>query len=126
MFKKKAPPTPKKRDQGNHDDWTMFDGLDQVVDRFKGKYSSCGAFNNFAILPQLDVDFRAYVFLNTNSEITNAESIGLLDEMKDYVFELLEQAGRGLRSEISISFEIDSFENIQENYEGNYSFRLQG
>jgi len=63
----------------------------------------------------MDVDFRAYIFFNTNGDIIEANEAGLVAQMRAFVIELLKQARPDLSSEFAVDFEIDSFENIKEN-----------
>tara|TARA_R110000765_G_scaffold78806_2_gene155145 strand:- start:342 stop:719 length:378 start_codon:yes stop_codon:yes gene_type:complete len=119
-------PSPEEYEKADRDMDKLFDGLDEVAALFKRRFSAVPTFNQFSILPQMDVDFRAYIFLNTDADIIEANEAGLVTEMRAFVIELLKQARPDLGSKFSVDFETDSFENIKKNYDGNYSFRLRG
>lgn len=94
---------------------------DNVVRRFKTKCALC----DFYILPQRDVDFRAYVFLMTDQDVDECKSNGINQQIMDYVYAELERADRGKKPEIKVAFEFDSDENVTANFEGNYFLRLR-
>ena len=99
--------------------------LDDVCDRVREHFEGAAPLHSVYILPQRDVDFRAYVFFRTNADIERCEAAGLSREIRDQVYAELERAGRGRRDEIRVAFEFDSDENVNRNFEGDYLLRLR-
>lgn len=92
-----------------------------VFEFFKDK---CNLFK-VSILYQKDVNFRVYVFFNTNADLEQSKINGIRDEMIDFTFVEFERQGRGSRNEIIVEFEFDSDENVDRNYNGDYFLRLK-
>lgn len=84
-----------------------------------------GNFHRIYILPQRDVDFRAYVFFKKQKDLEEYVFNDRLPSFEDAVFEELERFGRGKRNEITVAFEWDSDENVDKKFEGDYLQRLQ-
>lgn len=99
--------------------------LDAVCARVKERFGSRASLHSVYILPQRDVDFRAYVFFRTNDDLDRAEGTGVAQAIRDSVFTELERAGRGSRNEVTVAFEFDSDENVEANFEGDYLLRLR-
>lgn len=99
--------------------------LDGVCDRVKEHFKGTAPLHNVYILPQRDVDFRVYVFFRTDADIELCEVAGVSREIRDEVYAALERAGRGRRDDIKVAFEYDSDENVDRNFEGDYSLRLR-
>jgi hypothetical protein len=99
--------------------------LGEVSANFKEKFAGRCPLYNFFLLWQRDVDFRAFIFFDRNIDIVECRENGIMDRMKDFVFEELKRVGRGERGRTSIDFEIDSNENVIKNYEGDYYLRLR-
>ena len=98
--------------------------LEKVRHAILLKFESCFEFFDFYILDQIDVSFRAYIFYKSNSDIKVYFDNGRTKMIMESVYEELERFGRGNRSNITVAFEIDSDENVHENYEGDYYLRL--
>jgi len=92
-----------------------------VLERFKCK---CPLYD-FRILPQGDDGFRAYVFFETDLDVEECNTNGIVDELQAFVIKELERAGRWTKDETIVAFEIDSDENVTANYEGDYFLRLR-
>jgi hypothetical protein len=101
-----------------------FRGLDNVRDSVKERFRAAGVYDVF-VLNQLDVDFRAYVFFETNAALQAAETAGDVARIKAAVEEELAREGRGEIGSLRLAFEFDSDENVQANFEGDYSLRLR-
>ncbi len=99
-------------------------GLSDVRERILGRFKSSGKLHEFFILDCSDRVFRAYVFYPMDKDIAEAHKLGLEAEIKDAVFEALELVGRGDRNSVEVVFEIDSHENVDREFEGNYFNRL--
>jgi hypothetical protein len=69
--------------------------------------------------------FYFIIFFKTDGDIPKAKDSGLQLEMENCLYDLLEKYDRGNRNEITVSFEYDSLENVQKNYEGSYFLRLR-
>jgi hypothetical protein len=102
-----------------------MDHLSDIGAQFLRRFQAATPLDHFEILPQIDVNFRAYIFLRKDSDITAGEANGTNNEMRDFVYDKLEEFGRGKRDEITVSFEFDSFENVQRNFEGSYFLRMR-
>ena len=74
--------------------------------------------------PKID-EFIAYVSYKREKDIALAEQSGLTAAIKDRIYEELEKHGRGNRNEITLTLDLDSYENVVKNYEGNYYLRLR-
>lgn len=80
---------------------------------------------NFHLLPQRDVNFRAYVFFKANRDIEHCTANGIVKEIQDFVYVELARSGRGEKKDIKVAFEFDSDENVIANFEGDYYLRLR-
>src|SRR5690625_1085357 len=98
--------------------------LDKLREMFLQRFGSRYPLHEFCIMPQRDVDFRAYVFFDKNNDVETSKESGLNEEIIDFVYESLEFLGRGRRGEVTVVFEFDSNENVEENFEGDYYLRL--
>lgn len=99
-------------------------GLSDVRERMLNHFKSSGMLHEFFILDCSDRAFRAYVFYPKDKDITVAHKSGLEAEIKDAVYDALEKVGRGDRNTLEVVFEIDSHENVEREFEGNYYNRL--
>ncbi len=99
--------------------------LSLVSARVKQSFKDRCPLHNVYILPQRDVDFRAYVFFRTDRDLKECEAEGITQEIRDAIYSELERVGRGRRNEITVAFEFDSDENVEANFEGDYFLRLR-
>ena len=99
--------------------------LDSVCDRVKERFKPQTPLRNLYILPQRDVNFRAYIFFRKHEDVEICDKNGVSQEIQDFVYAELERAGRGSSDEITVAFEFDSDENVEANFEGDYFLRLQ-
>jgi len=99
--------------------------LDVVCRSVKRRFSSVCPLHDIYLLPQIDVTFRAYVFLEKNEDVDACEKSGIVEEIKEFIYDELERLGRGNRSEITVAFEFDSDENVASNYGRDYFLRLR-
>jgi hypothetical protein len=99
--------------------------LDEIRVSFIHHFSTTHPLHDFYILPQRDVNFRTYIFFEKNSDIEKYKNNGGLQVFEDFIFSELERVGRGRREEITVAFELDSNENIETNFEGDYLLRLR-
>jgi hypothetical protein len=102
-----------------------FRNLDRACENVKQHFKRICPLHNIHILPQGDVDFRAYVFVNKNTDLEACKHNGITQEIEDFVFKELELAGRGKKADTTVAFEWDSDENVLANYEGDYFLRLR-
>lgn len=104
-----------------------FRNLDQVEKRvfarFRGQCPLPLCY--FAMLPQRNNEFEAYVFFETNLDVAAAHKQGTTEAVERAVYEELERAGRGTRPDITVRFEFDSHENVVANYRGSYYLRMR-
>ena len=99
--------------------------LDEVRNSVRDHFETLCTLHDFFILDQRDVDFRAYIFFETNVQVESAEKSSIKDEIKRFVYSELERLGRGKPGEIKVAFEFDSHENVETNFEGDYYLRLR-
>jgi hypothetical protein len=99
--------------------------LDSVCDSVLRRFQEECPLYDFYILPQRDVEFRAYVFFETNKDIEDCQGNGTLERLKDFVIAELQRVGRARGHDLKIAFEVDSDENVKANYEGDYFLRLR-
>jgi hypothetical protein len=100
-------------------------GLDQVRENFVQTFKDRCRLYRFTIMPQGDNAFLTIVFFEKDKDLEACKKNGLDVEMMDCIYEELERAGRGTRSEITVRFEWDSDENVERKYHGNYFDRLR-
>lgn len=100
-------------------------GLDQVSEAVTMRFKKTSPLQAFHILDQRDVDFRAYIFFEKESDIVECQNSGIIQAIIDCVYAELERVGRGGKEDVKVAFEIDSNENVTENYEGDYFLRLR-
>lgn len=99
--------------------------LDQVRGSVKKAFMDLCPMHDFYILPQRDVNFRAYVFFENETDITKCERDGTVQQIEEFVYRELERVGRGGGGEVSVAFEVDSHERVVSEFEGNYFLRLR-
>ena len=114
-----------RRARANNKDEARMRHLGDIGGQFVARFREVSPLDHFELLPQIDVNFRAYIFFKKNRNIAECEANGTSQDMRDFVYDKLEEFGRGKRNETKIVFEFDSFENVQENFEGNYFLRMR-
>ena len=100
-------------------------GLSEVRDYILNRFSKDGVHETFILFSPEKDTFGAFVFYRWDRQIEEAEESGLASQIKDVVFDELENVGRGNRNTIRVDFEFDSHENVEQNYEGDYYNRLR-
>ena len=100
-------------------------GLSDVRERILDRFQPGGELHEFFIWYCSDRSFRAYVFYPHETDIKQAETSGLEARIKEAVFDELENVGRGNRQSVEVEFELDSHENVERGFEGNYYNRLR-
>ncbi|MEO8410936.1 MAG: hypothetical protein ABI478_10225 [Propionivibrio sp.] len=98
-------------------------GLSEVRDRVISRFRE--ALHEFFILDCSEMSFRAYVFYHWKRQVDEAKVSGLASQIREAVFEELENAGRGNRSTVQIEFEFDSHESVEREFNGDYYSRLR-
>ena len=98
--------------------------LDDVREAVLARFRSRGL-QEFLILDQIDVDFRAYAFVARDADIEALHRSGLDRELSDFVYAELERRGRGSHDQIRVAFEFDSTENVDANFRGSYYLRAR-
>jgi hypothetical protein len=99
--------------------------LDVVRDAVRREFSERCPLHEFFILDQRDVDFRAYIFFKTETDLVASEKSGIREKLVDFIFSELERVGRGKRETTRVAFEFDSDENVRTKFEGDYFLRLR-
>jgi hypothetical protein len=100
-------------------------GLDEVRDSVLERFRGRCPLHDFHILPQRDVDFRAYVFFEKETDLDKCRASGISGEIADFVSVELERVGRSRPDGLKVAFEFDTDENVAANFEGNYFLRLR-
>lgn len=118
-------PTDKEFERASRQMRERSRNLDEIRELFKKHFRNECPLYEFYIIPQLDVNFRSYVFFEKNSDIEKCRGEGIFQQIEDFVYEKLETLGRGNRQETTVAFEYDSNENVEANYEGDYFFRMR-
>lgn len=77
------------------------------------------------VIAEDDLEFRGYVFYKNAQDVQLCEENGISSQLRDFVYEELERQGRGSKDGIVVSFEFDSDENVQANFEGDYYLRMR-
>lgn len=100
-------------------------GLSNVRDQIKKRFKKDGVYEFFTFYSPKTNTFYHYIFYRWDRQIEAAEKSGLASQIKDAVYEELERVGRGSPDAIKVNFEFDSHENVERNYEADYSLRLR-
>jgi hypothetical protein len=98
--------------------------LEIVTANVKQRFMSISPLHNVYIMPQRDVNFRVYVFFKKDRDIADCKRSGITDSLSEFVRDELERLGRGKKEETSVAFEIDSDENVDRKFGGDYYARL--
>ena len=125
MTKKRKIPTEEEFERAEKADAERNRGLsptrETVYEQFKDR-----GLDEIILFYHSDIDeFIAYVSYKREKDIALAEESGLTAAIKDRIYEELEKHGRGSRNEITLTLDLDSYENVEKNYEGNYYLRLR-
>lgn len=99
-------------------------GLNAIDDDFRRRFGSSAPLHHFELLPQLDVDYRAYIFFENEVDVEACEADGTAEQMRIFILDRLSD----LKTEdgaVKVRFEFDSHENVLRNYEGNYFLRMR-
>ncbi len=99
--------------------------LDTIRDRLKMHFSKLCPLYDFYILPQRDVNYRAYVLFEKENDIDSCKRNGIVEQIKEFIFDELERYRKEKRENITVAFELDSNENVILNFEGDYFLRLR-
>jgi hypothetical protein len=91
--------------------------LDEVAENVSSRFSTI---HTIFLFFEGVSKFRACIFFKTNKDVTDSNSDSTMSAIEDAVYEELDRYGRGKRGEIEVVFEIDSHDNIQKKFNGNY------
>jgi len=81
--------------------------------------------HNSQVMAEDDFSFRAYIFFKKVKDVQVCEKSGVSSQLQQFVYDELERQGRGIKDSILVTFEFDSDENIQANFEGDYYLRMR-
>jgi hypothetical protein len=98
--------------------------LSEIVTLFKSKFLLATPLDD-AFISGVNTHIAAVIFFKKDSDIAECESNGTSQQMRDFIYDKLEEFGRGKRGEIGVVFVFDSFENVERNYEGSYFLRMR-
>ncbi len=104
-------------------DREAFRNVDRVCRNVEKQFRNKCPLHRVFILPQIDVNFRAYVFFKNDSDIDACVKDGTIFKIRDRIRVELERA-RGKKEAVTIAFEFDSDENVTRLFEGDYNSRL--
>ncbi len=103
--------------------------LEEITLQFKAKFYSSPRLDQFFLggvtNHQGRLQFGASIFFRTEADIAENEADGTSQAMREFIYEKLEEFGRGKRQELDVQFDFDSFENVQKNFEGSYFLRMR-
>ena len=77
------------------------------------------------VMAEDDSRFRAYIFYKKVKDVQVCEENGVSSQLQQFVYDELERQGRGTKDSVAVSFEFDSDENVQSNFEGDYFLRMR-
>ena len=100
-------------------------GLSEVSSTILDHFGSDGLHEFFIFFSEDHDLFIAYLFFNTQSDLITAEQSGLTGKIKSSVANELERVGRGDNAALNIRFEVDTDENVKNEYDGDYYSRLR-
>ncbi len=100
-------------------------GLGEVRSALLKRFSDDGLEQTLIFYSPAKDSFGAYLFFTNERVRAQAEKSGLVDVIKDSVLTQLERVGRGKLATLNVTFEIDTDENVQRNFEGDYYLRLR-
>jgi hypothetical protein len=92
-----------------------------ILDRFKDS----GLHNFFILYSPAARRFGAYVFFRCDRHVSESDNSGLSAKIRDSVLDELVAVGRGGRDDLDVTFEFDSHENVERNYDGDYYNRMR-
>jgi hypothetical protein len=98
-------------------------GLSAVRDKILSRFH--GVLHEFFIWDCSETSFIANVFFPLEQQIGESKQSGLVSQIKEAVFEEMENVGRGNRNTIEIEFDFDSHERVERAFNGNYFDRLR-
>lgn len=119
-----GPPTPEEFERAAKIVREKMRNLDNVCEDVRAHFHAICPMQNIYIIDQRDVDFRAYIFMERRDDVVKMRSSGVYRQVIDFVYSSLERWGRGKRDEITVAFEFDSDERVEDECEGDYNLRL--
>lgn len=103
--------------------------IEEIALQFKAKFYSSPRLDQFFLGGVTNdegrLQFGASIFFKTEADIADSEADGTSQAMRDFIYEKLEEFGRGKRHELNVQFEFDSFDNVQKDFEGSYFLRMR-
>lgn len=100
-------------------------GLSEVCSQIVGRFQSSGLHEVFLLYSPANDVFVAHIFYCRTNQIQESEASGLASQIRREIVEELVRIGRGSRETIKVQFELDSHENVEANFGGNYFLRLR-
>lgn len=100
-------------------------GLSEVREKILTRFQRSGEIFEFFIIDNSETSFTAYIFYRWERQIKEAGESGLAEQIGNTVIDELGKVGKGSQNGISINFEFDSHENVEQNYDGDYYSRLR-
>ncbi len=99
-------------------------GLSEVRSTILNRFASKGLHEIFILYSPDNDLFVSYLFFKNEDEQVAAEKSGLTSQLKAAVLDELERVGRGEKSALKVSFEIDNDAKVQNDFDGDYFARL--
>ena len=93
---------------------------DEVLTKFRDEF-----IHEFFIFDVSDCSFKAYVFFQLEQQRKELIGTKFTFELEAYIYRQLEKFGRGKRENLQLEIEIDSHENVELKYGGDYFSRLR-
>jgi len=100
-------------------------GLSEVCSTIQDRFGASGLHRVFIFYSPKNDLFLSYLFFNNEAEQVASEKDGLTARIQTAVLDELERVGRGKKSTLNVSFEVDNHMNVQKEYDGDYYSRLR-
>jgi len=100
-------------------------GLSEARSTILNRFAASGLHQIFILYSPDNDLFVSYLFFNSEDEQVASEKDGLTAQIQTAVLDELERVGRGKKSALNVSFEVDNDANVQREYDGDYYARLR-
>jgi hypothetical protein len=124
---KQTMPTPTDDDfaRARHRMATIDRNWDEISTSAQNKLRDVADFHYVALFPQDICRFAAVLFLHTDQALTEAKSNGIEALASACIQDAIKEFRAGQCQRCEVSIELDSYENVDRNFEGSYFNRLR-
>jgi hypothetical protein len=99
-------------------------GLSEIRDEILKKFKEQNIYE-FFIFDVSEKSFKAYVFFRWDWQRKELSKTKIAGEIEDFIYQQLENFGRGKKVDLQLEIEFDSHENVELKYDGDYFSRLR-